>query len=972
MKRVLSLVLAVILVLGMMPVFADTAMTSGETLQGYGLIAGDENGDLNEGALLTRAEATVILARMNGAEEDAAAYPAAATFTDVDADYWAAPYISFAAAKGWVNGYPDGTFMGEANVTVQEFEVMMLNVLEADYTWDTGVEAVEITRGGAFDLMLATLSETPAGAEETLGAILEIPEYMTQEEVATELEVLSVVALNNAQFEITFNAEPDSDTLAVTVEDEDEDELTILDPEVDGTVAVVTFATPVDQQDEVTIYVEDAELNEVVMADYETTLEFLDTTLPTVESIEVVGINTIKVTFSEPVNGDYASAYADMIIDTDEDDEAASTLDKDSFDINDGALYIQKVELQNENTEAMIHVYSDLTAGDITVDVYSDVKDFAGFGVTPVEETITVVPDTTAPTVVGYTDASPTSVTLIWDEDITVESSDLDDFYHTNSNNPVDTMVTIDGNEMTFDFDTDNLPNGTAYVYVNEDAVANLWEIDNDQQFIEVAVTTDYTAPTVEEIEVDAEDTITIIFSEDIDADSFDDDSFTILDDDGEEAEDVKTAELTETDEITLTFDDILDGGIYSVVIEEVEDESENEIESTTVEFEITDLTSPVFKDDEDNEYGVVTLYTTEEDGKITDQFIVVDFQQEMLADDEEYSIDDIAKYKIGEVQLEDITDVEIDVIEDGTAVKITIPHEDQLDAEDKPVDGEDYLNVYDNDEDLVAMNSIVIARVADAAGNYTAAFESELTISMESFVGVESVEVTDEETLVITFDDELVEIDDDDFTIEALLPSEADEDVLVSTTLDKESFSVDLDDDGQTVVTFTFDDEPFNTDVYAQEVIVTIKDSATSHNVYDEVIASGTIDGADITDSYAPEVATMVDPSDEDDTVDNVVFVGTTTAGAIRITFTEALYSEYISYSSVSIDGDVGIDSVSVDGSVLVITLNAGDSDYDSDYIDDILDITVTFNEDDVQDLSGNEYDATSVDVEDSLDADA
>ncbi|OPL08058.1 MAG: hypothetical protein AVO33_02145, partial [delta proteobacterium ML8_F1] len=71
MKRVLSLVLVLVLVLGSFPVFADEAeATYGEMLAEMELVLGDEEGNLMEGDALTRAQMMVVLARMYGVEEE--------------------------------------------------------------------------------------------------------------------------------------------------------------------------------------------------------------------------------------------------------------------------------------------------------------------------------------------------------------------------------------------------------------------------------------------------------------------------------------------------------------------------------------------------------------------------------------------------------------------------------------------------------------------------------------------------------------------------------------------------------------------------------------------------------------------------------------------------------------------------------------------------------------------------------------
>lgn len=59
-------------------------------------------------------------------------------------------------------------------------------------------------------------------------------------------------------------------------------------------------------------------------------IEFLDTTIPTVVDATIVGKNTIKVVFSEPMKG------------SGPDNDGVYTLDKNDFVVNNGKLYVKK------------------------------------------------------------------------------------------------------------------------------------------------------------------------------------------------------------------------------------------------------------------------------------------------------------------------------------------------------------------------------------------------------------------------------------------------------------------------------------------------------------------------------------------------------------------------------------------------------------------------------------------------------
>ncbi len=166
MKRVLSLVLALVMVLGTMPMAFAADDTAGEMLQAAGFVAGDESGNLMEGNSLTRAELAVLVAELNGVKENAKTYAIAPEFKDVKADDWFGPYVAYAAKEGWFKGDTEGNFNPSASVSEQTMATVMLRALGYEPTWDTAVSeakamglpvgadnAAAMTRGEAFTTM---------------------------------------------------------------------------------------------------------------------------------------------------------------------------------------------------------------------------------------------------------------------------------------------------------------------------------------------------------------------------------------------------------------------------------------------------------------------------------------------------------------------------------------------------------------------------------------------------------------------------------------------------------------------------------------------------------------------------------------------------------------------------------------------------------------------------------------------------
>ena len=89
-------------------------------LQKYNIIKGYENGTFRPDTPVTRAEFTAMTVRYYGLFNDVK-YPANTTkYSDIDSSYWAVKDISFATNEKWLNGYADGTFKGDANITRAE------------------------------------------------------------------------------------------------------------------------------------------------------------------------------------------------------------------------------------------------------------------------------------------------------------------------------------------------------------------------------------------------------------------------------------------------------------------------------------------------------------------------------------------------------------------------------------------------------------------------------------------------------------------------------------------------------------------------------------------------------------------------------------------------------------------------------------------------------------------------------------
>ncbi len=125
MKRFLSLLIVAVMLLMTIP---SSASYLSEDKISYlaenGIMVGDPDGDLRLSDTVTRAEAAKILSvafNISGTDGE--------TFSDVDDAHWAKDYIAAMKKSGIINGYPDGTFRPENEVTNAEFIKMTVEAL---------------------------------------------------------------------------------------------------------------------------------------------------------------------------------------------------------------------------------------------------------------------------------------------------------------------------------------------------------------------------------------------------------------------------------------------------------------------------------------------------------------------------------------------------------------------------------------------------------------------------------------------------------------------------------------------------------------------------------------------------------------------------------------------------------------------------------------------------------------------------
>ena len=107
--------------------FSDVSITSPgyqavNFLSGAGVIAGYSDGSFRPDLSLTRAQAAKMLVRLWEVSPQGSC-----PFRDVDPSY--APYVAAAAARGWITGYPDGSFRPNTVLSRQQMALILVRSL---------------------------------------------------------------------------------------------------------------------------------------------------------------------------------------------------------------------------------------------------------------------------------------------------------------------------------------------------------------------------------------------------------------------------------------------------------------------------------------------------------------------------------------------------------------------------------------------------------------------------------------------------------------------------------------------------------------------------------------------------------------------------------------------------------------------------------------------------------------------------
>jgi len=140
MKKFLTIILAGLLMLGSVNVFATGTADYTVDLSKYGIIKGDPDGNIRLSDNLTRAEAVTLLVRLYGFEPETSEAAPANKFSDMEG-HWACNAALIAKGLRIVDKVDGEAFNPDENISAEEFLKMVICLL--------GYQEVAEQKGGS-------------------------------------------------------------------------------------------------------------------------------------------------------------------------------------------------------------------------------------------------------------------------------------------------------------------------------------------------------------------------------------------------------------------------------------------------------------------------------------------------------------------------------------------------------------------------------------------------------------------------------------------------------------------------------------------------------------------------------------------------------------------------------------------------------------------------------------------------------
>lgn len=127
-----------------------------EFLKSHGITQGYKDGKFYPDQDLTRAEFAKLMVTSKGAIPSGVRY--SYCFNDVGSE-WFAPYVCFAKGKGWANGMSDGTFAPNEKITTAQASTMLNNAFEIRSELHGSADTEDLDRAHAAQMLADVLKK---------------------------------------------------------------------------------------------------------------------------------------------------------------------------------------------------------------------------------------------------------------------------------------------------------------------------------------------------------------------------------------------------------------------------------------------------------------------------------------------------------------------------------------------------------------------------------------------------------------------------------------------------------------------------------------------------------------------------------------------------------------------------------------------------------------------------------------------
>jgi Big-like domain-containing protein len=920
MKRTLSLVLALVMVLGTFTMafadMTDAQMEAGALLEDLGVLEGDGEGDLYLDSALKRQDAVIMLSRLMGEEEIAKNFPVEEEdmYPDVEDSFYFG-YLAWAKANGTFEGKGTGEFGFDAIIDANSYAKVLLTALGyeqgvdfeyeevLEFANEKGIVVVEengnITRGTMAVMTVEALAVEMKDGSMTLAEKLEIE---LPEVVPAEIKVENVTATNLKQIMVEFNGKVDEASATKLDNYTFEKELKSAELLEDEMTVLLTLK---EKEDDTLTNQKEYKLtvNNVLLADSEVELTkvekkftAIDNTLPTVKEVVGLGTKAIQVIFSEPVVKNTASRIT-------------------SYKIDD-KVFSGSIKYVYPNS---VIISTNMSVGEHELSV-KNVEDFAEFKVQEPGFEFTIVEDNEAPEIVSAKSVDLYEVEVVFNEPV----KSISNGYHTSKSNLATRPYDVSGEKVTLNFkNAMTLGNTEIFIDGVEDYSGN-----KSDRTVTITPELDTTRPEVVAVDVEDGKEFTIVFSKKM----FEDDvikgaNYVIKDSDGDvpagyglnsKGNPIRVPKYDESKrEVTFELVKPLPKESYTLEISGIRDKSyiKNTMLPHTEVFSVGDTGKPS-----------VTKAWVEDEGSY--RYIYVQFSEAVATEGNGNALE-LVKYNYSNNGANENatwkpipTKSTIDLVGED-AVRINLPKDEDL-----------------QDDNGNAVQGIRVTLVSDLEENFMAGlvgYES-LTSNAQRRISVTEVKATDTDTIKVTFDGKLITVSASDFKLEG--PENVE---LVYDTFEY--------DGGETIATFKLrDDKKLSEDVYGSNDEYTFRTVIQDINKIEDIESQDAY-GARVNITANEVVLDRINPTINTDVAVKVA----NDNKSVTIEFNEEIKADYVAgVVSVKVNGTKKtVTGFSENGKELTINVDLGNAT-DTDIVEvEILEANKTVKA--IKDEAGN-----------------